>query len=75
MLRNILMFVFIVICVLTVILVLAQEGKNAGLGTISGSESYWSKHQGRSEEAKKKKATIILVIAFFILAVILNLNF
>lgn len=69
------MFVFIVICVITVILVLAQEGKNAGLGTISGSESYWSKNQGRSEEAKKRKATIILTVAFFVFAVILNLNF
>ena len=76
LLRTILMVIFVLVCVAAVILVLSQEGKDAGLGAIAGgSDTYWSKNQGRSGEAKKKKATIALAVAFFVLAIILNLNF
>lgn len=65
---------FIVICLAMVILVTMQEGKDAGLGTISGmAETYWGKNKGRSMEGKLIKATTVCGILFFILAVVLCL--
>ena len=48
-LRTILTIVFVLVCVVSVILVLLQEGKSAGLGAIAGAaESYWGKNKGHS---------------------------
>ncbi|MBR5508903.1 MAG: preprotein translocase subunit SecG [Lachnospiraceae bacterium] len=66
---------FVLVCIAAVILVLLQEGKNAGLGAIAGADSYWGKNKGRSMEGNLVKWTIIIVVAFFVLAIILNLNF
>ncbi len=66
---------FIIVCVALVVLVLMQEGKSAGLGTISGAaESYWGKNKGRSMEGLLVKLTKIMAIAFILLAILLNLN-
>ncbi len=73
--RIILTVVFIIVCIGLVSLVLLQEGKSAGLGTISGAaESYWGKNKGRSMEGTLVKITRILAIMFIVLAVVLNLN-
>jgi len=75
-LRTILTIVFVLVCVVSVILVLLQEGKSAGLGAIAGAaDSYWGKNKGRSMEGNLVKGTIALAVAFFVLAIILNLNF
>ena len=75
MLRTILTIVFILICIALVVLVLMQEGKNAGLGSLSGStETYWSKNKGRSLEGKLVKITTGLAVAFIVLAAVLNIN-
>ena len=75
-LRTILTIVFVLVCVVSVILVLLQEGKSAGLGAIAGAaESYWGKNKGRSMEGNLVKGTIGLAVLFFVLAIILNLNF
>lgn len=75
MLRTILTIVFIIICIALVVLVLAQEGKNAGLGSLSGStETYWSKNKGRSVEGKLVKITTGLAVVFIVLAAVLNIN-
>lgn len=76
-LRTVLTVLFVLICIVITIVVLAQEGKSAGLsGSISGAaESYWGKNKGRSMEGKLEKATKFLAIAFFIIAIVLNLNF
>lgn len=74
-LRTILTIVFIIVCVALVVLVLMQEGKSEGLGSISGAaESYWGKNKGRSMEGRMVKITRVLVILFMLLAVVLNLN-
>lgn len=74
-LRTILTIVFVLVCVVSVILVLLQEGKSAGLGAIAGAaESYWGKNKGRSMEGKLVKITTGLAVAFMVLTVILNLN-
>jgi preprotein translocase subunit SecG len=52
-----------------------QEGKSAGLGSISGAaETYWGKNKGRSMEGKLVKFTTLLVVLFIVLSAVLNLN-
>ncbi len=67
---------FIIICVALVVLVLAQEGKNQGLGAIQGTveNTYWGKNKGRSREGILKKVTIILSVLFIVMALLLNMN-
>lgn len=75
MLKMILTVVFIFVCVLLIIVVLAQEGKSAGLGSISGAaETYWGKNKGRSMEGRLVKFTKILAVLFMVIAAVLNLN-
>ena len=67
---------FILVCLALVVLVLAQEGKNQGLGAIQGTveNTYWGKNKGRSIEGKLEKGTKILVVAFMVIAILLNMN-
>ena len=75
MLRTILTVVFIFICVALVVVVLMQEGKSAGLGSISGAaETYWGKNKGRSMEGRLVKVTKVLAVLFMVIAAVLNLN-
>ena len=74
-LKTILTVVFILISVALTVIILAQEGKSAGLGALAGSsETYWSKNKGRSAEGMKKRITMILVVLFILLSVVLNLG-
>ena len=74
-LRIVLTIFFILICLALVVLVLMQEGRSAGLGSISGAaESYWGTNKGRSMEGKLVKITKILAVLFVLVSVILNLN-
>ena len=73
--RIILTIVFLIVCIRLTCIVLLQEGKSAGLGTISGAaESYWGKNKGRSMEGTLVKITRVLAILFIVLAVVLNIN-
>ena len=75
-LRIILTILFVILCVAMTVIVLMQEGKSAGLGTIGGlSETYWGKNKGRSMEGALVKITKALAIGFVVLAIVLNLNF
>ena len=72
--RPILTVLFIIVCILLTVLVLMQEGKSAGLGTISGAaETYWGKNKGRSMEGALVKFTRVLAILFMVLAALLNI--
>lgn len=74
-LRMILTIIFIIVCIALTVLVLMQEGKSAGLGSISGAaETFWSKNKGRSMEGQLVKITKVLAVLFMLLAIILNLN-
>ena len=76
LLRIILTIIFIIDCIALSVIVLMQEGKSAGLGTIGGlSETYWGKNKGRSMEGALVKITKALAIGFVVLAIVLNLNF
>ena len=74
-LRIILTIIFIIDCIALSVIVLMQEGKSAGLGTIGGlSETYWGKNKGRSMEGMLVKGTKLLVALFIILAIVLNMG-
>ena len=55
--------------ILTVIMVLLQEGKQQGLsGAIAGgAETFFGKSKGRTMEQKLVKITRVLAIVFFVL--------
>jgi len=76
-LLRVLTVVFILICLLISVVILLQEGKQAGLGgAISGAaETYWGKNKGRSMEGTLEKITKIAIVLFFVLAIVLNMNF
>ena len=76
-LLRVLTAVFVLICLAITVVILLQEGKQAGLtGAISGAaESYWGKNKGRSMEGKLEKITKVCVVIFFVLSIILNLDF
>ena len=74
-LRVVINIIFILVCVALTVLLLMQEGKSAGLGSISGAaETYWGRNKGRSMEGMLVKITKILAVFFMLLAVVLNLN-
>ena len=75
-LEIILTILFAIDCVVLTVIVLLQEGKSAGLGTLSGaSESYWGQNKGRSMEGALVKITRITAILFVVLAIALNLKY
>jgi preprotein translocase subunit SecG len=75
MIRIILSIIFVLICVVLSAIILLQEGKQQGLGTIGGmADSYWGKNKARSMEGNLEKFTKYGAILFFILALVLNLN-
>ena len=74
-LKIILTIIFVIDCIALPAIILLQEGKSAGLGTISGAaESYWGQNKGRSMEGALVKSTKFLAILFLVLAVVLNLK-
>ena len=75
-LRTILTILFVIDCIALTVVVLMQEGKSQGLGAIAGAaDTYWGKNKGRSMEGVFFNATTIMEVLFFVLAVVLNLNF
>ena len=74
MLRMVIMIIFLIVSVALSAIILLQEGKSAGLGSIAGmADSYWSKAKGRSMEGHLSKITTGLAIAFLVLALVLNI--
>ena len=75
-LRTILTILFVIDCIALTVVVLMQEGKSQGLGAIAGAaDTYWGKNKGRTIEGGLVKATSVMGVLFFVLAVVLNLNF
>ena len=74
MLKIILSVIFVLICLALIVIILLQEGKSAGLGSISGmADTYWGKNKGRSMEGTLEKFTKAAAVLFMVLAVVLNI--
>lgn len=74
---RVLTVVFMIVSFIITVVILLQEGKQAGLtGAISGAaESYWGKNKGRSMEGKLEKITKICIVLFFVISIVLNMEF
>ncbi len=69
-----LMVISVVLCVV----ILLQEGKDAGFGgafTGQGGDTYYSKNKRHTLEGKLEIITVILGILFFVAAMVLNLSY
>jgi preprotein translocase subunit SecG len=75
-LRIVLTIIYVIDCIVLTVIVLMQEGKDAGLGAIAGAaDTYWGQNKGRSMEGGLIRFTRALVILFFVLSVVLSMNF
>ena len=74
--HGILLILYIIVCVALTVVVILQEGKQAGLtGALSGAaESYWGKNKGRSMEGGLVVATRVLAVLFVLISLLLNLS-
>lgn len=71
-LKTILTIIFIIICVALTVIVLMQEGKQQGLGSIGGmADTYWGRNKGRSMEGVMVKATTVMVVLFMVISAVL----
>ncbi|MEE1085690.1 MAG: preprotein translocase subunit SecG [Schaedlerella sp.] len=74
-LKIVLTIIFVIDCILLSAIILLQEGKSAGLGSIAGAaDTYWGQNKGRSMEGALVKYTKVLAVLFMVLAIILNLG-
>ena len=74
-LKTVLLIIFAIDCIALTTIVLLQEGKSAGLGSIAGAaDSFWGQNKGRSMEGALVKSTKFLAILFIVLAMALNLK-
>ena len=74
-LRIVLTVLFVIDCIGLTVIILMQEGKSQGLGTIAGmADTYWGRNKGRSMEGALVKSTKFLAILFLVLAAVLNLK-
>ena len=76
LLKTILMIIFAIDCIALSAIVLMQEGKTQGLGSIGGmsTDTYWGQNKGRSMEGALVRGTKMLAILFIVLAAVLNLK-
>ena len=74
-LKTVITIIFVIDCIALAAIILLQEGKSAGLGTICGAaNTYWGHNNGRSMEGTLVKVTRVVAILFIVLAVVLNLK-
>ena len=75
--KIILTIIYLLAALAIIVVVLLQEGKSAGLGSLGGvsgsSNSYWDKNKKHSLEGKFEKWTKITAGLFVILALVLML--
>jgi preprotein translocase subunit SecG len=75
-LKIVITILFIIVSVLISVIILMQQGKDAGLGSLSGqvSDTYWAKNKGRSKEGMMVKLTSALIVLYFAFSMILNIG-
>ena len=74
-LSVVLSIVYIIFCVVMVVLILSQEGKQQGLGTIAGGgETYWAKIKGHTKEGMLPRLTAILAGLFLFVSILIDMH-
>ena len=76
MLTIILAIVQLVLALGLATIVIFQQGRQQGLGAISGAaDTFLSKNKGKSLDATLAKITIVIAALFAIVTLVLNFNF
>ena len=77
--RTILTVLLTIDAIALVVVIMMQKSKDPGLGAIGGmsmnTDSYWGKNKGRSMEGNLIRITRVLGVLFFVIALVLNMNF
>lgn len=74
-LKTIIMILFALDCIALVVVVLLQEGKSGGLGSLAGgNDTFWGQNKGRTKEGTLLTVTKVLAVLFLVLAAALNLS-
>ena len=74
-LRIVLTVLFVIDCIGLTVIILMQEGKSQGLGTIAGmADTYWGRNKGRSMEGMLVKITRVLLALFLIISAVLTIG-
>ncbi len=74
--KNIIIGIYLVICVALIFLITKQSKEDSGAsGTVMGASAsnFYEKNKGKTKEGRMKKATIILAIAFAVLNIALGI--
>jgi preprotein translocase subunit SecG len=72
----ILAVVDIIICIALILLIIAQEGHDGGMGALGGSspmDTFYSRNTGRTKEQAQRKSTLILTFLFVVVTIVLYL--
>ena len=75
-LKNIIIVIYLIVCVALVILITKQSTEDGGAsGTIMGASAsnFYEKNKGKTKEGMMKKVTIILAVVFVVLTVTLGI--
>ncbi len=74
-LKNIMIVIYLIVCVALVILITKQSKEDGGASsTVMGASAsnFYEKNKGKTKEGKMKKITIILAVVFAVLTVALG---
>ena len=73
-LRVIMSAVYILLCVVLIVVVLAQSAKQGGVGVLGGeTDSYLGKNGGKTYDAMLSRLTKVLCIFFGIISIVLGM--
>ncbi len=66
--------VLLVACIAIIIVVMLQESKQQGLGSVYGdTESYYGKNSGRTLDAILSRITKVAMVIFFVLTMVVTI--
>ena len=74
--KNILIAIYIVVCLVLVVLITKQSKEDSGAsGTVMGASAsnFYEKNKGKTREGKLKKTTITLAVVFVVLNIALGI--
>ena len=76
--RTAITIVHIIIAIALVVVVLFQQGKDAGMSGViggEGAESFYGKNKGKSMNAVLAKITAVLAVLFIVTSIVLSIVF
>lgn len=74
--KNILIAIYIVVCLVLVVLITKQSNEDSGAsGTVMGASAsnFYEKNKGKTREGKIKRLTVVLAAVFVVLNIALGI--